>query len=97
MRWVVARMLSFTTFWAAVKLDLLLNLRNVLVVHQPQVVTPAPDRQPLMLVEQALLLADKALVSEVVPDQVQQQVLWVVQPELPALLKYVNLRLRFRS
>ena len=68
----------------------------MLLVLQPQVATPAPDRL-LPPVEQVLLLAEQeVLVSEAVPGQVQQ-LLPEMQPELKALLKYVSLRLRSRS
>lgn len=68
----------------------------MLLVLQPQVATPAPDRL-LPPVEQVLLLAEQeVLVSGAVPGQVQQ-LLPEMQPELKALQKCVSLRLRSRS
>lgn len=69
----------------------------MLLVLQPQVATPAPDRL-LPPVEQVLLLLaeQEVLVSEAVPGQVQQ-LLPEMQPELKALQKCVSLRLRSRS
>ena len=69
----------------------------MLVVLQPQAVTPVPDRLLVPVEQVLLLLAEReVLVSEAAPGQVQQQ-LQVVQLEMPALLKCVSLRLRFRS
>ena len=67
------------------------------MVLQAQAVTPVLDRLLVPVEQVLLLLADReVLVSEAAPGQVQQQ-LPVVQLEMPALLKCVSLRLRFRS
>ena len=69
----------------------------MLLVLQPQVATPVPDRHPVQVEQVLLLLAEReVLVSEAVPGQVQQ-LLPEMQPELKALQKCVSLRLRSRS
>ena len=69
----------------------------MLLVLQPLVATPVPDRHPVRVEQVLLLLAEReVLVSEVVPGQVRRLLLGG-QLELKVLLKCVSLRLRSRS